>query len=57
MLLCFGVSTRLFSLKYSIFPVWGPEIVDKATLHAEQAVDRASKPFPFHPPFQYLSYS
>ena len=29
--------------------MWGPEIVDKAILHAERVVDRTSRPFPFDP--------
>ena len=33
--------------------VWGPETVDKATLHAERAADRTSRPFPSHLPSQY----
>ena len=47
--LSFEVPTRLFSLKYGASLVWGPEIVDKAILHAERAVDRASRPFLFDP--------
>ena len=43
MLLCFEVPTRLFSLKYGASLVWGPEIVDKAILHAERVVDRTSR--------------
>ncbi|KAI0095130.1 hypothetical protein BDY19DRAFT_916408 [Irpex rosettiformis] len=31
--------TRLFALKYGANLVWGPEIVDKAILHAERRVD------------------
>jgi tRNA-dihydrouridine synthase 2 len=35
------VPTRLFALKYGAKLVWGPEIVDKAILHAKRVVDRA----------------
>ena len=35
------VPTRLFALKHGASLVWGPEIVDKAILHAERVVDRA----------------
>ncbi|RDB29464.1 tRNA-dihydrouridine(20) synthase [NAD(P)+] [Hypsizygus marmoreus] len=31
--------TRLFALKHGATLVWGPEMVDKAILHAERAVD------------------
>ena len=41
-ILCFKVPTRLFALKYGASLVWGPEIVDKAILHAERIVDRMS---------------
>jgi tRNA-dihydrouridine synthase 2 len=34
------VVTRLFALKYGANLVWGPEIVDKAILHAERRVNR-----------------
>lgn len=34
------VPTRLFALKYGATMVWGPEIVDKAMLHAKREVDR-----------------
>ncbi|KAF9650333.1 FMN-linked oxidoreductase, partial [Thelephora ganbajun] len=34
-----ALPTRLFSLKYGASLVWGPEIVDKAILHAERVVD------------------
>ncbi|KAI0697672.1 hypothetical protein BC835DRAFT_1405602 [Cytidiella melzeri] len=34
--------TRLFALKYGANLVWGPEIVDKAILHAERRVDPAT---------------
>jgi tRNA-dihydrouridine synthase 2 len=40
------VPTRLFALKHGAKLVWGPEIVDKAVLHAERVVDRASAPLP-----------
>jgi hypothetical protein len=36
------VPTRLFALKHGATLVWGPEIVDKAILHATREVDRAS---------------
>jgi len=36
------VPTRLFALKHGATLVWGPEIVDKAILHAKREVDRAS---------------
>lgn len=49
-LLCFEVPTRLFSLKHGASLVWGPEIVDKAILHAERVVDRTSRPFLSDPP-------
>jgi tRNA-dihydrouridine synthase 2 len=42
MILIFTVPTRLFALKHGASLVWGPEIVDKAILHAERVVDRAS---------------
>ena len=42
----FEVPTRLFSLKHGASLVWGPEIVDKAILHAERVVDRKSRPYP-----------
>ncbi|TRM61594.1 hypothetical protein BD626DRAFT_549162 [Schizophyllum amplum] len=35
-------ANRLFALKHGASLVWGPEIVDKAILHAERVVDRAS---------------
>ena len=47
------VPTRLFALKYGASLVWGPEIVDKAILHAERVVDRTSRPFPFDPQSRY----
>lgn len=47
---CFQVPTRLFSLKHGASLVWGPEIVDKAILHAERVVDRTSRFFPFDLP-------
>lgn len=34
------VLTRLYALKYGASLVWGPEMVDKAMLHAERVVDR-----------------
>lgn len=34
------VPTRLIALKHGATLVWGPEIVDKAILHAEREVDR-----------------
>ncbi|KAJ7462099.1 hypothetical protein FB451DRAFT_1341142 [Mycena latifolia] len=34
-----ALPTRLFALKHGATLVWGPEIVDKAILHAERAVD------------------
>lgn len=34
------VPTRLFALKHGATLVWGPEMVDKAILHAERVVDR-----------------
>jgi hypothetical protein len=37
-----SVPTRLFALKYGATLVWGPEVVDKAILHAERVVDRES---------------
>ena len=42
------VPTRLFALKYGAKLVWGPEMVDKAMLHAERVVDRARVDFLFH---------
>lgn len=42
MKLRFKVPTRLFALKHGASLVWGPEIVDKAILHAERVVDRTS---------------
>jgi hypothetical protein len=43
------VPTRLFPRKDGAKLVWGPEIVDKAILHAEQVVDRTSAlPLPFY---------
>jgi len=44
--LVYEVPTRLFSLKYGASLVWGPEIVDKAILHAERVVDRTSRSLP-----------
>jgi tRNA-dihydrouridine synthase 2 len=41
-----SVPTRLFALKHGAKLVWGPEMVDKAMLHAERVVDRMS---PRHP--------
>jgi tRNA-dihydrouridine synthase 2 len=38
------VPTRLFALKHGASLVWGPEMVDKAILHAERVVDRESPP-------------
>jgi hypothetical protein len=38
----FSVPTRLFALKHGAKLVWGPEMVDKAILHAERIVDRMS---------------
>jgi tRNA-dihydrouridine synthase 2 len=35
-----ALPTRLFALKHGASLVWGPEIVDKAILHAERVVDR-----------------
>jgi hypothetical protein len=35
-----AVPTRLFALKHGADLVWGPEIVDKAILHADRVVDR-----------------
>lgn len=43
-----AVPTRLFALKHGAKLVWGPEIIDKAILHAERVVDRA--PSPPYPP-------
>ncbi|GJJ11883.1 hypothetical protein Clacol_006121 [Clathrus columnatus] len=37
-----SLPTRLFALKHGAKLVWGPEIVDKALLHAERAVDPVS---------------
>ncbi|KAJ7084748.1 hypothetical protein C8R43DRAFT_1142579 [Mycena crocata] len=37
-----ALPTRLFSLKHGATLVWGPEIVDKAILHAERVVDPAT---------------
>ncbi|KAJ7665658.1 hypothetical protein B0H17DRAFT_288426 [Mycena rosella] len=34
-----ALPTRLFALKHGAALVWGPEIVDKAILHAERVVD------------------
>ncbi|KAF7347267.1 tRNA-dihydrouridine synthase 2 [Mycena venus] len=34
-----ALPTRLFALKHGATLVWGPEMVDKAMLHAERAVD------------------
>ncbi|KAL1739904.1 hypothetical protein HDZ31DRAFT_48561 [Schizophyllum fasciatum] len=34
-----ALPTRLFALKHGASLVWGPEIVDKAILHAERVVD------------------
>ncbi|KAL9716588.1 tRNA-dihydrouridine synthase 2 [Leucoagaricus gongylophorus] len=34
-----ALPTRLFALKYGATMVWGPEIVDKAMLHAKREVD------------------
>lgn len=34
------VPTRLMALKHGATLVWGPEMVDKAILHAEREVDR-----------------
>lgn len=39
---CTAVPTRLFALKHGAKLVWGPEVVDKAILHAERVVDCAS---------------
>ncbi len=36
------VPTRLFALKHGASLVWGPEVVDKAILHAKRVVDRTS---------------
>lgn len=36
----YTVPTRLFALKHGATMVWGPEMVDKAILHSERAVDR-----------------
>ncbi|KAF5345189.1 hypothetical protein D9758_009700 [Tetrapyrgos nigripes] len=38
-----ALPTRLFALKHGATLVWGPEIVDKAMLHAERVVDRMWK--------------
>lgn len=51
------VPTRLFALKHGATMVWGPEIVDKAILHAKREVDRTQT----HPPstthlMPYTSY-
>ena len=51
--ICTKVPTRLFALKYGASLVWGPEIVDKAILHAERVVDRTSRPFPSDPSFRW----
>ncbi|KAI0063677.1 FMN-linked oxidoreductase [Artomyces pyxidatus] len=37
-----SLPTRLFALKHGAKLVWGPEIVDKAILHAERVVDPIS---------------
>ncbi|KAI0053475.1 FMN-linked oxidoreductase [Auriscalpium vulgare] len=37
-----ALPTRLFALKHGAKLVWGPEIVDKAILHAERVVDPAT---------------
>ena len=37
-----SVPTRLFALKHGATMVWGPEIIDKAILHATRDVDRES---------------
>ncbi|KAJ7508461.1 hypothetical protein B0H11DRAFT_2304472 [Mycena galericulata] len=37
-----ALPTRLFALKHGATLVWGPEIVDKAILHAERVVDPAT---------------
>ena len=42
------VPTRLFALKHGASLVWGPEIVDKAILHAERVVDRMCASPPLH---------
>jgi tRNA-dihydrouridine synthase 2 len=47
------VPTRLFALKYGAQLVWGPEMVDKAILHAERTVDRE---YPAHVPSHLLKY-
>jgi tRNA-dihydrouridine synthase 2 len=36
----FTVPTRLMALKYGAKLVWGPEVIDKAILHATRNVDR-----------------
>jgi hypothetical protein len=40
MQLLITVPTRLMALKHGATLVWGPEMVDKAILHAEREVDR-----------------
>lgn len=40
LILMYSVPTRLFALKHGATMVWGPEMVDKAILHTERAVDR-----------------
>lgn len=37
------VPTRLFALKHGATMVWGPEIIDKAMLHAQREVDRTQQ--------------
>ncbi|KAJ3563572.1 hypothetical protein NP233_g8854 [Leucocoprinus birnbaumii] len=39
-----ALPTRLFALKHGATMVWGPEIVDKAMLHAKREVDRKLLP-------------
>jgi len=44
-----SVPTRLFALKHGAKLVWGPEMVDKAMLHAERVVDRVYASFTLFP--------
>jgi tRNA-dihydrouridine synthase 2 len=41
------VPTRLVALQYGAKLVWGPEIIDKAILHAVRNVDRMFIQLPF----------
>ena len=53
LILMYSVPTRLFALKHGATMVWGPEMVDKAILHTERAVDRMM-PFQFTAPHTYI---